>query len=258
MLKAIPDILAQIVERKKQELGHRVDDVERRAGEAISRRRDFAAALAQRRPAVIAEIKKASPSKGVLAEKFDPASLARAYEQGGAAALSVLTDEKHFQGALSDLESARDAAGLAVLRKDFTIDVYHVEEAAAHGADAILLIAAILTEREMRDFRELAEHYRMAALVEVHEAEELERAVASGARMIGVNNRNLHTFEVNLQTALRLAEKIPAGAIKVAESGIHSAKDVQRLTAAGYDAFLVGEHLMKSGDPTNALRALLS
>jgi indole-3-glycerol phosphate synthase len=258
MLKAIPDILAQIVERKKQELGQRADDVERRAGEAISRRRDFAAALSQRRPAVIAEIKKASPSKGVLAERFDPASLARAYEQGGAAALSVLTDEKHFQGSLLDLESARAAAGLAVLRKDFTIDPYHVEEAAAHGADAILLIAAILTEREMRDFRELAEHYRMAALVEVHEAEELERAVASGARMIGVNNRNLRTFEVNLQTALRLAEKIPAGTIKVAESGIHSAKDIQRLTAAGYDAFLVGEHLMKSGDPTNALRALLS
>jgi indole-3-glycerol phosphate synthase len=258
MLKAIPDILAQIVERKKQELGQRVDDVARRAGEAISRRRDFAAALAQRRPAIIAEIKKASPSKGVLAEQFDPVSLARAYEQGGAAALSVLTDEKHFQGTLSDLESARDAADLAVLRKDFTIDPYHVQEAAAHGADAILLIAAILTEREMRDFRELAEHYRMAALVEVHEAEELERAVASGARMIGVNNRNLHTFEVNLQTALRLAEKIPAGAIKVAESGIHSAKDIQRLTAAGYDAFLVGEHLMKSGDPTKALRALLS
>jgi indole-3-glycerol phosphate synthase len=258
MLKAIPDILAQIVERKKQELGQREDGLESRAREAISRRRDFAAALAQRRPAVIAEIKKASPSKGVLADQFDPASIARAYEQGGAAALSVLTEEKHFQGKLSDLESARDAAGLAVLRKDFTIDPYHVEEAAAHGADAILLIAAILTERELRDFRELAEHYRMAALVEVHDAEELERAVASGARMIGVNNRNLHTFEVNVQTALRLAEKIPAGAIKVAESGIHCAKEIQRLTAAGYDAFLVGEHLMKSGDPANALRALLS
>jgi indole-3-glycerol phosphate synthase len=258
MLKAIPDILAQIVERKKQELGQRVDDLERRAVEAISRRRDFTAALGQRRPAVIAEIKKASPSKGVLAEKFDPASLARAYEQGGAAALSVLTDEKHFQGSLPHLESARDATHLAVLRKDFTIDPYHVEEAAAHGADAILLIAAILTERELRDFRELAERYRMAALVEVHEEEELERAGASGARLIGVNNRNLHTFEVNLQTALRLADKIPAGAIKVAESGIHSATDIQRLTAAGYDAFLVGEHLMKSGDPTNALRALLS
>ena len=257
MLKAIPDILAQIVERKKQELGQRLDGLKRRAEESISGRRDFAAALTQRRPAIIAEIKKASPSKGVLAEQFDPASLARAYEQGGAAALSVLTDEKHFQGSLPDLKSARDAASLAVLRKDFTIDAYHVEEAAAHGADAILLIAAILTEREMRDFRELAEHYRMAALVEVHEADELERAVASGARMIGVNNRNLHTFEV-LDTALRLAEKIPAGAIKVAESGIHSAQDIQRLTAAGYDAFLVGEHLMKSGDPANALRALLS
>jgi len=260
MLKAIPDILAQIVERKREELGRRTNrvDLERCAAEAMSKRRNFPAALVERRPAVIAEIKKASPSKGVLAEQFDPASLARAYEQGGAAALSVLTDEKHFQGSLSHLESARNAARLPVLRKDFTIDAYHVEEAAAHGADAILLIAAILTERELRDFRELAARYSMAALVEVHEEDELDRAVASGARIIGVNNRDLRTFEVSLQTALRLAEKIPAGVTKVAESGIHSAADVQRLAAAGYDAFLVGEHLMKSGDPASAVRTLLS
>ena len=133
-----------------------------------------------------------------------------------------------------------------------------MEEAAAHGADAILLIAAILSEREMRDFRELAEQYRMTALVEVHDAGELKPALASGARIIGVNNRNLHTFQVDLNIALQLAEQIPSGVLKVAESGIHSAKDVQRLRAAGYDAFLVGEHLMKSGDPARALRALLS
>jgi indole-3-glycerol phosphate synthase len=258
MVKALPDILATIVERKKLDLAVREPDIEERAERSIAQRRDFLAALAANAPAVIAEIKKASPSKGVLSAEFDPAAIARIYEQGGAAALSVLTDEKHFQGSLSDLESARGAVQLPALRKDFTIDAYHVYQAAAHGADAILLIAAILSERQMRDFRELAEHYRMAVLVEVHDEEELEPAIASGARFIGVNNRNLHTFEVSLETSIRLAEKIPAGAVRVAESGIHSSADVQRLRSAGYQAFLVGEHLMKSGDPAGALQALLS
>ena len=258
MLKTIQDILAQIVESKKADLGLRAEGVEQLAEESIRSRRDFAGELTARETAIIAEIKKASPSKGVLAEEFDPAAIARAYEQGGAAALSVLTDEKHFQGSLAHLESARAAAGLPVLRKDFTIDEYHVHEAAAHGADAILLIAAILSEHQMRDFRELAARYRMAALVEVHDEEELKPAIASGACIIGVNNRNLHTFEVDLGVSLRLAEKIPAGVLKVAESGIHTAADLQRLLSAGYQAFLVGEHLMKSGDPARALRALLS
>jgi indole-3-glycerol phosphate synthase len=258
MVKALPDILAQIVEQKKLELASREAGIEARAEQSISERRDFLAALSGPAPSVIAEVKKASPSKGLLAAEFDPASIARSYEEGGAAALSVLTDEKHFLGSLSHLESARAAVRLPVLRKDFTVNAYHVHEAAAHGADAILLIAAILSERQMRDFRELAERYRMAALVEVHDAEELEPAVASGARLIGVNNRNLHTFEVKLETALGLAEKIPAGVLRVAESGIHSSADVERLRAAGYQAFLVGEHLMKSGDPAGALRALIS
>jgi indole-3-glycerol phosphate synthase len=258
MVKALPDILATIVERKKLDLAVREPDVEARAERSIAQRRDFLAALAAHAPAVIAEIKKASPSKGVLAAEFDPAAIARTYEQGGAAALSVLTDEKHFQGSLSDLEAARGAVKLPALRKDFTIDAYHVHQAAAHGADAILLIAAILSERQMRDFRELAERYRMAALVEVHNEEDLDPAIASGASVIGVNNRNLHTFEVSLDTSIRLAEKIPAGVVRVAESGIHSSADVQRLRAAGYQAFLVGEHLMKSGDPAGAIRALLS
>jgi indole-3-glycerol phosphate synthase len=258
MVKALPDILAQIVERKKLELASREVGVEGRAEQSISERRDFFAALTSRAPAVIAEVKKASPSKGLLVAEFDPEAIARSYEEGGAAALSVLTDEKHFMGSLSHLESARAAVRIPVLRKDFTIDAYHVHEAAAHGADAILLIAAILSERQMRDFRELADRYSMAALVEVHDEEELVPAVASGARLIGVNNRNLHTFEVNLGTALRLAEKIPAGVVRVAESGIHSSADVERLRAAGYQAFLVGEHLMKSGDPAGALRALLA
>jgi indole-3-glycerol phosphate synthase len=258
MVKALPDILAQIVEQKKLELASRETGIEARAERSITERRDFLGALTGRAPAVIAEVKKASPSKGLLAAEFDPASIARAYEEGGAAALSVLTDEKHFLGSLSDLESARAAVRLPVLRKDFTIDAYHVQQAAAHGADAILLIAAILSERQLRDFRELAERYRMAALVEVHDEEELGPAVASGARLIGVNNRNLHTFEVKLETALRLAEKIPAGVVRVAESGLHSSADVEQLRAAGYQAFLVGEHLMKSGDPAGALRVLLT
>ncbi len=258
MVKAVPGILAQIVEQKKLELEERAPGMEGRAEASVASRRDFAQSLMSRRPAIIAEIKQASPSRGTLSAGYNPGLIARAYEQGGAAALSVLTDEKYFRGSLADLESARGAVTLPVLRKDFTIDAYHVHEAAGRGADAILLIAAILTERELRDFRELAERYRMAALVEVHEEEELKAAVASGARVIGINNRDLNTFGVDLGVSLRLAEKIPAGVVKIAESGIHSRADVERLAAAGYDAFLVGEHLMKSADPAQALRALLS
>ena len=258
MLKTIPDILAKIVEHKKAELVERVGGIALAAEGSVAHRRDFLAAITTSSPAIIAEIKQASPSGGVLMEDFDPAAIARAYQQGGAAALSVLTDAKHFKGSLADLESARAAVKLPALRKDFTIDSYHVHEAAAHGADAILLIAAILTERQMRDFRELAEGYRMSALVEVHDQEELQQAMASGARIIGVNNRNLHTFQVDLAVSLRLAEKIPAGVARVAESGIHSAADILRLREVGYQAFLVGEHLMKAPDPAQALRALLS
>ncbi|HMD48651.1 MAG TPA: indole-3-glycerol phosphate synthase TrpC, partial [Bryobacteraceae bacterium] len=193
----------------------------------------------------------------ILATHYDPPAIAQVYERGGAAAISVLTDAKYFQGRLEDLESARAAVSIPALRKDFTIDPFHVHEAAAHGADAILLIAAILTDRELRDFRELAETFRMAAIVEVHDEEELHAAIGSGARIIGVNNRNLHTFEVDLETSLRLAGEIPADAIRITESGIHSRADVERLSAAGYHAFLVGEHLMKSPDPAAALSALL-
>jgi indole-3-glycerol phosphate synthase len=258
MVKALPDILATIVEQKKLDLTVREADIEERAEQSIPQRRDFLGALTSRQPAIIAEIKKASPSKGIMAMDFDPAAIAQLYQQGHAAALSVLTDEKHFQGSLSDLQSARDAVRLPVLRKDFTIDAYHIHQAAAYGADAILLIAAILSDRQMRDFRELADRYRIAALVEVHDEEELKAAIASGARLIGVNNRNLHTFEVSLDTSLRLADKIPANVVRVAESGIHSSADIQQLRAAGYQVFLVGEHLMKSGDPTGALQALLA
>jgi indole-3-glycerol phosphate synthase len=258
MTKAVPDILAQIVEQKKRDLGSVTDELERRAELASAGRRNFFAALTVTRPAIIAEIKKASPSRGVLATHFDPASIAQAYERGGASTISVLTDAPNFQGSLDHLETARNAVRLPVLRKDFTIDRYHVIEAAAHASDAILLIAAILSERQMRDFRELAERYGMAALVEVHDEHELPSAIASGARIIGVNNRDLRTFQVDLGVSLRLADRIPSGVVRVAESGVHNSDDIHRLQAAGYQAFLVGEHLMKSGDPAKALGLLLS
>ncbi len=227
------------------------------AEQSLAGRRDFAGALAKTTAAIIAEIKKASPSKGVLAEEFDPPAIARAYEHGGAVALSILTEAPNFQGSLEDLKAARASVALPALRKDFTIGEFDVIEAAAAGADAILLIAAILDEGRLRDLRELAESYAMAALVEVHNEHELATAAASGAKVVGVNNRNLHTFEVNLDVALRLAENIPEGAIRVAESGIHTASDIRKLKAAGYSAFLVGERLMKSGDPAAEIRALL-
>ena len=255
MVKTIPDILAQIVEVKKAELSRIATGLEQRASDSVQGRRDFAQALHD--GAIIAEIKQASPSKGLLVADFDPSRIALAYQAGGAAALSVLTDERHFQGSLADLQAARAAVRLPVLRKDFTIDRAQIVEAAAAGADAILLIAAILSEQELHDFRELAESYKMTALVEVHDGYELTAAVASGARVIGVNNRDLRTFQVSLDTALRLAERMPKGAIKVAESGIHTPDDIRRLRQAGFDAFLVGEHLMRSGDPAEALRALL-
>ncbi len=171
---------------------------------------------------------------------------------------ACLRTRAFFQGKLADLESARAAVSVPVIRKDFTIDALQILEAAAHGADAILLIAAILTEREIRDFREAAARHRMSALVEVHNRRELECAIAAGADLIGVNNRNLSTFEVSLEISLELAEYMPAGAILVSESGIHDAADVARLQAAGYSAFLVGEHLMKSGDAAAALRKLVA
>jgi indole-3-glycerol phosphate synthase len=260
MAVAVPDILARIVDHKRSQLTrasvHRAELARRAANRPAAR--DFRAALIASSPAIIAEIKQASPSKGVFTDDFKPASTAKLYKAGGAAALSVLTDEEFFKGKLADLEAVRSAVSVPVLRKDFTIDEFHIVEAAAHGADAILLIAAILDVKQLRGFRELAASYGMAALVEVHDDYELDAALDSGADMVGVNNRNLHTFEVTLDTSLRLAEKMPAVVLKVAESGIQSRADVERLQAAGYHAFLVGEHLMKSADPAAALRELRS
>jgi len=261
LIDTVPDILARIVARKRADLSQQVQSLEawERAAELrLASRRDFRASLAAGPPAIIAEIKKASPSKGLLSHDFAAARIARAYESGGAAALSVLTDEAFFQGSLADLEAARAAVSLPVLRKDFTIDAAQILEAAAHGADAILLIAAILSVRQLRDFRETAARFRLSALVEVHNRGELDAAIESGADLIGVNNRNLSTFEVTLDTSLALAEHMPAGALLVSESGIQNAADIVRLRAAGYHAFLVGEYLMKSGDPAAALRKLVA
>ena len=255
----VPDILACIVAHKRQDLNERGAELrllEAAAEASVPGRRGFRKALETSTPAIVGEIKKASPSKGVLSETFDPAAIAQLYEKGGACALSVLTDERFFQGKWADLQAAREAVGLPVLRKDFTIDALHVIEAAAHGADAILLITAILETGELRSLRELAESYGLDVLVEVHDEGELERALASGATIIGVNNRDLRTFSVHLDTSLRLGERIPADVLAVSESGIHSREDVQLLRGAGYRAFLVGEHLMRSPDPAAAIEAL--
>jgi len=256
----VPDILARIVDYKKAELAASVmtrADLESLAGENRSFRRDFRAALAAHSPAIIAEIKKASPSKGVLvSHDFDPGAIALDYQSGGAAALSVVTDEQFFQGSFDDLDIARGAVRLPVLRKDFIFDEHHVAESAARCADAILLLAAILPARRLRELREYAARLGLASLVEVHDEIELAAALDSGAQLIGVNNRNLRTFEVTLDTSLRLAPHIPAGVMKVSESGIRSADDIGRLQEAGFHAFLVGEHLMRSKDRRHALEML--
>lgn len=251
-------ILAKIVRHKQQEVEELREHAPRLEREAFERKpaRDFKAALAASKPAIIAELKKASPSKGVLAERYHPAFLAHAYEEGGAACLSVLTDRKHFQGSLHDLEAARAAVSIPVLRKDFVIDRLQIYEAAAHGADAILLIAAVLARDELQQFRELAAELQMAALAEVHDADELRKAVDSGAEIIGVNNRNLETFEVDIDTSVRLSYLLPADAIRVSESGIFEPAHIEKLSAAGFGAFLVGESLMRSSDAAAALRIL--
>lgn len=259
MNTTVPDILARIVEYKRAELESPLvsrHELEELAREAKCKRRDFRAALLKPGPSVIAEFKRASPSKGDIAPHCDPADVAWTYQRGGAAALSVLTDEKFFGGSLEDLAAARGNTDLPVLRKDFTLDEYHIAEAAAHCADAVLLIASILDAKRLRELREYAGRLGLAALVEVHDEQELRSALDSGADIIGVNNRNLRTFEVTLETSIKLAALIPASVAKVSESGIRTPADVHRLQEAGYDAFLVGEHLMRSHDRAAALREL--
>jgi indole-3-glycerol phosphate synthase len=224
--------------------------------------RGFAAALrarlAARQPAVIAEVKKASPSKGVLREHFVPADIARSYEAGRAACLSVLTDERFFQGSAAFLQQARAACGLPVLRKDFLIDAYQVVEARAMGADCILLIAACLEDGLMAELEACALELGMDVLVEVHDGAELDRALRLKTPLLGVNNRNLRTFEVSLDTTLDLLHRIPDDRLLVTESGILARADVQRMRSADVHAFLVGEAFMRAADPGQALRDLFA
>ena len=227
--------------------------------------RSWASALKRRSatgPAIIAEIKKASPSRGLIRADFDPAWLAQRYEAGGAAALSVLTDDPYFQGSLRNLEIASAAVSLPCLRKDFIVDEYQIVEARAHCADAILLIVAALNDDELKRFSAVARDYSLDVLVEVHSHVELHRVLhalgESGAGAIGVNNRDLKTFEVKMETSLELVNRIPSSVVRVAESGISSSEDIERLRNAGFDAFLIGESLMRQPDPGTALSALLA
>ncbi len=255
------DILERIVEvrRRAVEISRQtlpVAKLEERLL-AASPPRDFTAALSRQGLNVISELKRASPSRGVLRQEFNPAALASAFEAAGAVALSVLTEPDFFQGGLEHLAIARSVAGLPVLRKDFIFDPYQLFEARAAGADAVLLIVAILGTKELKGLLALSRDLGLAALVEVHSEDELARALDAGAEIIGVNNRDLTTFEVNPEVSLRLIEKIPDNVTAVSESGLRTHADLENLRAAGFDAFLVGEHLMQSPDPGHALRRLL-
>jgi indole-3-glycerol phosphate synthase len=260
------DILQRIVAVKHEEVrsAQRERSLASLRREAEARRdvRDFVGGLRRRiavgHAAVIAEIKKASPSKGVLRSDFAPAAIAASYEQHGAAALSVLTDRQFFQGEPAYLEEAREACALPVLRKDFIVDAWQVAESRVLGADCILLIAAVLDDRQLADFEAQARALGMAVLVEVHDAAELERALRLQTPLVGINNRNLRSFEVDLSTTLSLLAALPAGRLPVTESGILVPRDVQRMRAAGVDAFLVGEAFMRAPDPGAALAALFA
>ena len=260
------DILKKIVAVKRDEIvaakAKRSSASLRRDAESLGGVRDFAGALrakiAAGDAAVIGEIKKASPSKGVLREHFAPADIAASYERHGAAALSVLTDARFFQGAPAYLEQARAACALPVLRKDFMVDAYQVFEARAIGADCILLIAACLDDAQMADLEAQALALGLAVLVEVHDGAELDRALRLKTPLVGINNRNLRTFEVTLETTLGLLDRLPSDRLLVTESGILGRADVQRMRDAKVHAFLVGEAFMRAADPGAALAELFA
>ena len=260
------DILKTILSRKAEEIAERRGRLSlqalREQAALVDSPRGFAGALraklAAGLPAVIAEIKKASPSRGLLRENFDPPAIARSYERHGAACLSVLTDADFFQGCETFLQQARAACGLPVLRKDFMIDPYQIYEARAIGADCILLIVAALDDAALRDLAQLAVELHMDVLVEVHDAGELQRALALDTPLIGINNRNLRSFETRLETTLNLLEHIPADRIIITESGIHTRDDVALLRGRDVNAFLVGEAFMRAPDPGEALAQLFA
>jgi indole-3-glycerol phosphate synthase len=254
------DVLQRILEVKRREIADakaRVSfkELAAKAG-AAGPVRDFVGALKARRPAVIAEVKKASPSRGVLRERFDPAAIARSYERAGAACMSVLTDEEFFQGDPAHLQAARAACALPALRKDFVIDPWQVHESRMLGADCILLIAACLSREEMLELERVAQSLGMAVLVEVHDGAELEKAAALETPLLGINNRNLKTFATKLETTIDLLPRVPEGRIVVTESGILAPADVARMRGHGVETFLVGEAFMRAADPGEALREL--
>jgi indole-3-glycerol phosphate synthase len=258
------DILDKIVAVKHQEVAaarkRKSLDLVRTDADSRVLTRDFVGAMrakiAAGKPAVIAEVKKASPSKGVLRADFIPADIAQSYAEHGAACLSVLTDVQFFQGEIDFLKQARASCQLPVLRKDFMVDAYQIYESRSMGADAILLIAACLDDAQMKDFEAMALGLDMAVLVEVHDQSELERALKLKTPLLGINNRNLQTFEVSLDTTLAMRSLVPADRLLVTESGIHTRDDVLRMGAAGVNAFLVGEAFMRAPEPGEALAAL--
>ena len=269
MPAGLSDILRRIVEvkldevaagKRRRDLASLRADAGKRGGTGMPR--GFALALQSRvergQAAVIAEAKKASPSQGVLREGFDPAAIASSYEAHGAACLSVLTDEAFFQGSAAALQAARAACALPVLRKDFMVDPWQLYESAAMGADAILLIAAVLDDSQLSDFEATAMALGLGVLVEVHDETELERALKLSTPLVGINNRDLRSFAVSLDTTLRLLPRVPAGRLVVTESGIRAAADVARMRAAGVHAFLVGEAFMRAPDPGPALATLFA
>jgi indole-3-glycerol phosphate synthase len=237
-------------------LGRMRDSAERHR-EQSPRRRDFAAALSQQGVGVIAELKQASPSRGLLCSDYRPAEIAKGYQKAGAVGISVLTEQQFFLGSLDHLTAVRQATALPVLRKDFIVDAYQVYESVGSGADALLLIVAALDDKDLRDLIELSNRLQIAALVEVHSEEEVARALSAGAGIIGINNRDLRTFEVDLETSLHLRTSIPNGCLTVSESGIGTPSDLERLRDAGFDAVLIGERLITQPDPGRALAELL-
>lgn len=256
LLQTIVAATKRIVEVRAE--GRPFDRIERMAADAKPRAEAFRAALVRTGSVnVIAECKRRSPSGGVLRHSYDPVAIARSYEQAGAAAISVLTEPTFFDGSLDHVSAVRAAVGVPVLRKDFIVSEYQIVEARAAGADAILLIVASLSDGELNKLHVAAVRYQMAPLVEVHDALEFQRALDAGAMIVGVNNRNLKTLEVDMTTSTSLIGRMPPGVAAVAESGLRSWDDIRSLREAGYNAFLVGERLMTSGDPGEALRKLL-
>jgi len=256
------NILLRIIEKRRESVAHRKRVLPRVALKIAAEKkapaaRNFSSAIAANRVNVIAELKKSSPSRGVIREQFEPAKLAAELAEAGAAALSVLTEEDFFDGSLTNLKEARAAVEIPVLRKDFIFDPWQIWEARAAGADSFLLITAVLEQDLLQELLELGRQLGMEPLVEIHTREELARALGAGARIVGVNARDLTTFNVNHDLALELADEIPDSCVAVAESGIHSHEDVERLSGAGFDAFLIGEQLMKHAQPGEELRRLL-